>query len=340
MSEEMEMVEVGYKLSSEEHGPRELVENAGLAEAAGFSFAMISDHYHPWTSKEGQSPFVWGALGGISQSTDKMQIATGVTCPTIRIHPAIIAQAAATAAALLPGRFVLGVGSGENLNEHILGDRWPPAPVRIEMLEEAVEVIRTLWKGGMQDHYGWYYIVENAQVFSLPDENPPIAIAAEDEISAELAGRAGDGLINPGSNAEKVIGIFRDSGGAGKPAYIEFSACYHEDEAKARRIAHEYWPVPAFPGELSREIPTHTHFEQLAEAFSEDAVTEKVITGPDPSKYIEKIQKYADMGYDHICIHQVGPNQQEFFRFAEEQILPEFAKSTGTSPSRAEAGTR
>lgn len=168
------MVEIGYKLSCEEHGAPDLVCNARQAEDAGFAFAMISDHYLPWTTRQGESPFVWAVIGGISQVTAELRLLTGVTCPTVRIHPGIIAQAAATAAAMMPGRFALGLGSGEYLNEHVFGDRWPPAPVRIEMLEEAVEVIRLLWKGGVQNYYGAFYALENAEIFSLPEVLPDL----------------------------------------------------------------------------------------------------------------------------------------------------------------------
>ncbi len=297
---------------------------------------MISDHYHPWIGGQGESPFAWSVLGGIALATERIQIATGVTCPTVRHHPALVAQAAATVAVMLPDRFHLGVGSGENLNEHIYGDKWPPAPVRIEMLAEAVEIIRTLWQGGMQDYYGRYYTVENARIFTLPEESLPIAIASEGQKSADLAGRIGDGLVNPGLHPEMVIQTFQDAGGHGRPCYIEFSACYAADEGEARRTAHAQWPVPAFPGELSRDLPTHTHFEELAGMMSEEQVAEKVVTGPDPQKYIDKIQRFMDIGYDHICIHQIGSDQQGFMQFAEEQILPEFGK-VAPAPSRAEA---
>src|SRR6187431_2651591 len=168
------MVEIGYKLSSEEFPADRLVENAVAAEAAGFSFALISDHYHPWIDKQGQSPFVWGVIGAIASATRRIELGTGVTCPTMRIHPAIIAQAAATAAQLMPGRFFLGVGSGENLNEHILGDKWPPVDTRHQMLEEAIELMRLLWQGGEQSFDGDYFLVENARLYSLPDEPPAI----------------------------------------------------------------------------------------------------------------------------------------------------------------------
>jgi coenzyme F420-dependent glucose-6-phosphate dehydrogenase len=147
-------VEFGYNLSSEEHSPNDLVKNAQRAEEVGFEFALISDHYHPWLERQGHSPFVWSVIGGIAHTTQRLRLGTGVTCPIMRIHPAIIAQAAATAAAMMPGRFFFGIGSGENLNEHIFGDPWPPAPVRLEMLEEAVEIIRELWTGEEISHYG------------------------------------------------------------------------------------------------------------------------------------------------------------------------------------------
>src|SRR5687767_3809814 len=205
-------MELGYALSSEEHGPRELVEHARAAEETGFTFALISDHFHPWVDKQGQSPFVWSVIGGIAEATEELRLGTGVTCPTIRIHPAIVAQAAATSAAMLPGRFFLGVGTGENLNEHVLGDRWPETEVRQEMLEEAVAVIRLLWQGGQQSHRGRYYTVENARLYTLPEQPTPIMVAAGGPKAAELAGRIGDGFI--GTSAEReLLATFDRAGG-------------------------------------------------------------------------------------------------------------------------------
>src|SRR6185369_11331827 len=189
-------MEIGYSLSSEESPPHDLVRYARAAEDAGFSFALISDHFHPWTSTQGQSPFVWSVIGAISHATRRLAVGTGVTCPIMRIHPAILAQAAATAAAMMPGRFFLGVGTGENLNEHILGEHWPPIETRQEMLVEAIEVMRLLWRGGNQSHDGRYYTVENARLYSLPENRPQVMIAAVGKRSAKLAGRIGDGLIS------------------------------------------------------------------------------------------------------------------------------------------------
>ena len=315
------MTEIGYALSSEEHPPNDLVRYARRAEETGFTFALISDHYHPWVDRQGHSPFVWSVIGGISQSTERLRVGTGVTCPTIRIHPAVIAQAAATAAAMMPGRFFLGVGSGENLNEHILGDRWPPTDVRLEMLEEAVEVIRLLWQGGTKSHWGRYYMVENARVYTLPEEAPQIMVASSGAKSGELAGRIGDGLVGT-SPSEEVFQAFEAGGGSGKPRYGQITVCWAEDEAEARRTAYEVWPNAGVKGELSQELPSPAHFEQAAQMVTEDDVAESIVCGPDPERHLEMIRTYADAGYDHVYVHQVGPDQEGFFRFYEAEVLP------------------
>src|SRR5215213_8073772 len=214
------MAEIGYSLSCEEHAPKDLVRYAQQAEEAGFSYAMISDHFHPWIAQQGQSPFVWSVIGAIAQATERLCLGTGVTCPTIRMHPALVAQAAATAATLLPGRFWLGVGTGESLNEHIVGGYWPRTDVRREMLAEAVEVIRLLWHGGVRSHRGRYYTVENAQLYTLPEQLPPILIAAGGSRAAAMAGRIGDGIITVGGEAT-LVDTFTALGGAGKPRHTE-----------------------------------------------------------------------------------------------------------------------
>ena len=317
------MAEIGYAISSEEHAPRDILHHARRAEEAGFPFALISDHFHPWVDRQGHSPFVWSVLGGIAHATERLRIGTGVTCPMIRIHPAIIAHATATIAAMMPGRFFLGVGTGENLNEHILGDRWPPHDVRSEMLEEAVAVIRLLWQGGEQTHRGRHYTVENARLYTLPEEPPPIMVAGSGPRAARLAGRIGDGLINTAPDAE-VRETFERAGGAGKPRYAQMTVCWAADEAQARRTAFEIWPNGGLKGELSQELPTPAHFEQAAKLVTEEMVAEEVVCGPDPEPHIAKIQAYVDAGYDHIYVHQVGPDQEGFFRFYEREILPRF----------------
>jgi G6PDH family F420-dependent oxidoreductase len=197
-------MKIGYFLSSEEWGPRDLVAQAVKAQEAGFEGLWISDHYHPWNDKQGHSPFVWSTIGGIAQATEGMKVTTAVTCPTIRIHPAIIAQAAATSAVMLDGNFVLGLGSGEALNEHILGDAWPEADERLEMLEEAVEVIRTLWQGGVHDHRGRHYRVAHARVYDLPAQPPPIVISGFGPKAIKVAARIGDGFCTVGPDADAV----------------------------------------------------------------------------------------------------------------------------------------
>jgi len=312
------MPEFGYALSSEEHPPLDLVRNAKAAEDAGFQFAMISDHFHPWVDAQGQSPFVWGVIGGIAQATDRIQLGTGVTCPTIRLHPAIVAHAAATSAAMMPGRFFLGVGTGENLNEHVLGDKWPAADERVELLEEAIEVIRLLWKGGFQSFRGEYYEVEQARLYTLPDEPPPLAVAAAKPVAAELAGRAGDALINVAPDGE-AIEAFEQSGGAGKPKYGQVTVCWADSEEAARKTIKDVWPNAGLEGDLSQELATPVLFEQATELV-DDKDLESLPAGPDPDPYLESIREYADAGYTHIYFHQVGRDQDGFFRFWREEL--------------------
>ena len=314
------MTEFGYALSSEEHPPNDLVRNAQRAEAAGFGFAAISDHFHPWVDQQGHAPFVWSVLGAISHATSTLKLGTGVTCPTVRVHPAIIAQAAATVAAMMPGRFFLGVGSGENLNEHILGDHWPPAPVRQEMLGEAVAVMRQLWEGGYQSFDGAYYTVENARIYTLPAEPPPIIVAAGGPAAATLAGATGDGLWAVAPEAE-LIEKFTEAGGSG-PKYGQVTVCWAPDEDSAKKTAYEWWPNAGLGGELSQELPLPRHFEQAAQLITPDDLAEKLPLGPDPDRHVEAIKAFVDAGYDHVYIHQIGPDQEGFFDFFTRELGP------------------
>jgi coenzyme F420-dependent glucose-6-phosphate dehydrogenase len=318
------MVQIGYALSCEEHAPNDLVRHARGAEEAGFSFALISDHYHPWIDRQGHSPFVWSVIGGIAQATQRLRLGTGVTCPIMRYHPTIVAQAAATSAAMMPGRFFLGVGSGENLNEHILGEGWPSAPTRIEMLEEAIEIIRLLWQGGEHSFDGTYFTVDHARLYTLPDAPPPLYVAAAGPLAATLAGQVGDGLITTSPEAS-VYEAFTSSGGSEKPWYGQISACWAADEATAVKTAHEWWATAAVPGELSQELPLPRHFEQAAQMITEDDVAKAVVCGPDPEKHRAEIQKYIDNGCEYVYIHQVGPDQDGFFDFYKREVLPKFS---------------
>lgn len=315
------MTTIGYALSAEEHPPADLVTYARAAEESQFEFALVSDHFHPWIDRQGQSPFVWSVLGGIAQATKRLRVGTGVTCPTTRIHPAIVAQAAATVAAMMPGRFFLGVGTGENLNEHILGGPWPSAAVRLDQLEEAIEVIRALWEGEQVEHYGTHYTVEQARLYTLPPEPPPIYLAAKGKRSAETAARIGDGLIGVGPDDDPVE-AFEAAGGKDKPKYGQIHVCWAADEAEARRTAHQWWPNVAMKGELGVELPLPRHFEQAAEMVREEDVARSVTCGPDPEAHIQAIRRLTEAGYDHVYVHQIGPDQHGFFRFYEDEVLP------------------
>jgi G6PDH family F420-dependent oxidoreductase len=315
------MITLGYKLSSEEQPAPDLVRQAQMAEDTGFGFALISDHYHPWIERQGQSPFVWSVLGAIAQATERLAVGTAVTCPSMRIHPAIIAQAAATTATLMPGRFFLGVGTGENLNEHVVGQGWPETEVRQARLEEAIAVIRLLWKGGNQSHRGRHFTVENARLYSLPDTPPPLYVAVGGPRTADLAGRCADGMIATDPDAS-LIAAFDRAGGTGKPRYAELTVCWARDEATARQTAREHWPTSAMDSSLSWELPLPTHFEAVAELVTEDQVAESVTCGPDPERHLAAIRTYARAGYDHICVHQVGNDQKGFFEFYAREILP------------------
>jgi coenzyme F420-dependent glucose-6-phosphate dehydrogenase len=315
------MAAIGYTLSSEEFGPNELVRFARRAEEVGFDFLSISDHFHPWVDRQGNSPFVWAVIGGVAQVTQRIDVVTGVTCPTMRIHPAVVAQAAATAATMLPGRFGLGVGSGEALNEHIVGERWPETAVRQERLSEAVEVIRNLWEGGLVSHQGTHYTVENARIYTLPDELPPILVAAAGPRATELAGRIGDGFFGLLPDPE-VIRQFERAGGEGKPRYGQVHVCWAEGEAEAKSTALEWWPNAVVGGNLSWELPLPSHFEDATAWADEDDVAEAIVCGPDPERHVAAIRELIDAGYDHVYFHQVGPDQEGFLEFAERELLP------------------
>jgi G6PDH family F420-dependent oxidoreductase len=317
------MIRLGYALSSEEHGPSELVALARRAEEAGFEYALVSDHFHPWTDRQGESPFVWSVIGGIAETTERLELGTGVTCPTMRIHPAIVAQAAATAAAMMPGRFFLGVGTGENLNEHVLGQRWPSADIRREMLEEAIDVIRALWTGELITHRGRWYHVEDARIYSLPDEPPPIAIAAGGEQAAKLAGRVGDALISTAPDRE-LVDAYESAGGRGR-RYGQLTVCVADDEDEAKQIAYEWWPNAALKGPLAQELAQPAHFEAAAEMVTPEDVAGAVVCSADADRHAEKLEEFADAGFDHVYVHQVGPDQEAFFRLYEQELLPRFA---------------
>jgi G6PDH family F420-dependent oxidoreductase len=313
-------MKIGYFLSSEENSPSDLVKQAKQAQEAGFHALWISDHYHPWNDEQGHSGFVWSMIGAISQVTD-LRVTTGVTCPTIRIHPAIIAQAAATSAVLLPGGFNLGVGSGEALNEHILGDKWPEAEVRLELLEEAVEVMRALWRGGQQSHRGRHYTVENATLYDLPDEPPPVLVSAFGPKALEVAARIGDGFVTMSPDKD-AIDSYREQGGKG-PVHAGTKVCYGPSQEEALKTVLRLWPNEGLPGELAQILPTPMHFDQACELVSAEHI--KTPAGPDIDAHVESLRQYEEAGVDELYVQQVGPDKDAFFSEWASEVLPRFA---------------
>ncbi len=318
-------MELGVGFSSEELGPNEIVRSAALAEEVGFTTAWVSDHYHPWIDAQGESPFVWSVLGGIADATERLRFGTGVTCPIMRIHPAILAQAAATTQHMCDGRFWFGVGTGEALNEHILGLKWPETDVRLQMLEEAVDVIRTLWQGGVHSHYGPFFSVENARIYTLPATLPPIYVSAFGPKAMDLAARIGDGVVSTKPDAE-LLQRYDQHGGPG-PKLAQLKVAWAERAEKGADLAFERWPTSGLSGELSQELPSPKHFEQAASAVHKEDVVSTFPCGPDAEEHISAIRKYADAGYDEVYITQVGPDQEGFLRFYEREVLPAFAES-------------
>jgi coenzyme F420-dependent glucose-6-phosphate dehydrogenase len=327
-------IQIGYALISEEHSPEQLINNAQQAEKAGFKFALVSDHFHPWIDNQGQSPFVWSILGALSQATKSIQIGTGVTCPTMRYHPAIVAQAAATVATMMPNRFFLGLGTGENLNEHITGMRWPDYDMRASMLEEAVKIIRTLWKGKVTTYYGRFYIIDNARIYTLPEKTPQILIAASGKNSARLAGQIGDGLITTSEDPDIIKEFKAANKNKDSQCYGYLSVCYADDEEKARKLAVEQWPNAGLPGELGQELKTSKHFEQAAHLVNEETIAKQVICGSDIELHIKQIQKSIERGINRIYIHQIGPEQEKLLKVYEAEVLPFFQSKNSKKPNK------
>ncbi len=315
-------VKIGYFLSAEEATPLELVERGRQAEQAGFAALWISDHFHPWNDEQGQSPFVWSVLGALSQVCS-LPVTTAVTCPTMRMHPVVVAQAAATSAVLTEGRFTLGVGSGEALNEQVIGAGWPLADQRLEMLEEAVEVMRRLWSGEVVTHRGRHYTVEHARLYTLPDVPPQVYVSAFGPKALEVAARIGDGFISTSPDADSVR-RFDELTGGGRPKQAGFKVCYDSDEKRALETAHRLWPNSGLSGELSQVLRTPEHFMQASSSVTPEQVGEAIVCSSDPQRHLDKIQEYADAGFDEVYVSQVGPDQEPFFSFYATEVLPRF----------------
>ena len=319
---EREMPKFGFALSSEEAEPMDLVRLAELAERAGFDFCSISDHYHPWVPQQGHSPFVWGVIGGVAARTQKIFIGTGVTCPILRIHPAIIAQAAATAAAMMGGRFYLGLGTGEALNEHVIGVRWPSGRERLERLEEAIEILQRLFTGDNVNHDGRYYTVEDARLYTRTAIPPKILVAAAAPGSARLAASV-DGLIATGPD-EEVFEVFEKAGGKDKPRLGQITVCWDEDEERAKKTARDQWPATVLSWDSRSTIPTPEIFAEATKDAKADDIAKSIICGASKDRLVDEARKYAKAGFDHIYFHQVGSTgqQEKFIEFAQSELLP------------------
>ncbi|MBW8486415.1 TIGR03557 family F420-dependent LLM class oxidoreductase [Actinomadura parmotrematis] len=309
---------IGYKLFAEAYDPKEIVRQAVEAERAGFDFVEISDHYHPWLESHGHSGFAWSILAAIAARTEKLEIMTGVTCPFVRYHPAIIAQAAATTQILSDGRFTLGVGSGERLNEHVVGGGWPSASVRHEMFVEALEIIRLLWGGGYQSYEGQHLELEDARVFDLPDALPPIVVAAGGKRAAGIAAELGDGMFNTVADAE-VVQAYTGEGGKG-PKYCEVPVSWAPDEKDAVASAHRLMRFGLSGWKVQAELPNVVNFEAASTFVTEDDIRENVGCGPDPETHLAAARKFVDAGFDTLTLMNSGPDPDGFLRFYADEL--------------------
>ncbi|MER8097546.1 LLM class F420-dependent oxidoreductase [Streptomyces goshikiensis] len=316
------MVRFGYTMMTEQAGPRELVEHVAAAERAGFDFSVTSDHYSPWLAAQGHSPYAWSVLGAAAQATTTIPLMTYVTCPTVRYHPAVVAQKAATLQLLSEGRFRLGLGSGENLNEHVVGPGWPAAHVRLGMLEEAVEIIRALFAGGGVNHHGQYFDVENARLWDLPEQPPPIGVAVSGDRSCDLAGRLADLVIAIDPERE-LLEAFDRAGGAGKPRVGQLAVCYDPDRDAAVARAHEQFRWSAGGWRVNAELPGPAAFDQAARYVRPEDTAESIPCGDGTDEFVDAVRPFADAGFTEIALVQVGgAHQRPFIDWAESVLLP------------------
>jgi G6PDH family F420-dependent oxidoreductase len=314
-------MQIGYKLMAEGFGPRELIRQAVRAEEAGFDFVEISDHYHPWLEVQGHSPFAWTVLGAIAARTQRLGLATGVTCPSVRYHPAIIAQAAATLAIVSEDRFTLGVGAGERLNEHVVGQGFPSVRGRHERLVEALDIINLLWQGGYQSYEGKHLQLEDAQVFDLPERLPVIAVAAGGKDAAELAATHGGGLFATEPRRD-LVEAYAAKGGQG-PKYAEIPVAWAPSAKAAVEAAHETsrWSLSGW--RVMSELPNPANFEAASETVRLEDVADQFAHGPDAAPYVEAFRTYAEAGYDHLVFMNAGPDPDGFLDFFAKELRPE-----------------
>ncbi len=315
------MIQLGYKLMTEEHGPRALVENAVRAEAAGFDFVSISDHFHPWVEAQGHAPFAWSVLGAIAQVTNKIAITTGLTCPIIRYHPAIIAQAAATIAVMSNHRFTLAVGAGERLNEHVTGAVWPPAPERHEMLSEAIDIFRLLWSGDVCSHIGTYFEIDHARLYDLPDAEIPIVVGVSGPESVRLAAEKADGIMATEAKSELTQG-YRSRIDHPAPCYTEVILAYAPTEEEGLAMAVERFSFSALGWAVNSELPSPHSFEAATKFVRAEDLKESIAAGPDVEKHVAAVKKYVDAGFDHLTLLGIGPDQEAFIDFFKNELQP------------------
>ncbi|MGY1829574.1 TIGR03557 family F420-dependent LLM class oxidoreductase [Geodermatophilus sp. SYSU D01180] len=303
-------MQVGLKLATEAFPPEEIVRQTVRAEEAGFDFVEMSDHYHPWLDVQGHSGFTWSMLGAMAAKTERIGLVTGVTCPIIRYHPAVIAQAAATVQILAEGRFTLGIGAGERLNEHVVGTGWPAVHVRHEMLREALQIIRLLWQGGYQTFEGRYLQLEDARVFDLPDELPVIAVASGGHNASELAAEYGDGLFAT-EPREDLVAAFRDAGGKG-PLYAEVPMAWAQDEESAveEALKTSRWALTGW--KVMSELPNPVNFDAASRTVKAEDIRGQFSVGPDLDVHVQQAQPYVDAGFDHLVLQNVGPDPDGF----------------------------
>ncbi|HYH61144.1 MAG TPA: TIGR03557 family F420-dependent LLM class oxidoreductase [Solirubrobacterales bacterium] len=311
-------MQIGFKLFAEAFGPNELVSQAQRAEQAGFDFVEISDHFHPWLDSHGHSPFAWSVLASIAAKTERLELVTGVTCPSIRYHPAIVAQAAATTQILSGGRFTLGVGAGERLNEHVVGKGWPEVGNRHRMFREALEIIRKLWEGGYRSYRGEFLSIEDARVFDLPDELPPIVVAGGGPQAAKVAAELGDGLFATDPDSD-LIQAYADAGGEGLK-YSEVPLAWAPDTEEAAESAHGLFRFGILDWNVLPELPNPKNFESATEAITTDHMKEAFACGPDVDRHLEVAKDFVDAGFDHLALISAGPDLDGFFEFFASEL--------------------
>ncbi|MBY5161397.1 TIGR03557 family F420-dependent LLM class oxidoreductase [Salsipaludibacter albus] len=314
------MARYGFTLFSELNGPRAMLDQARAAEEGGFDFLGMSDHFHPWLSRHTDSPFAWSALGAVAAATESIDLVTLVTCPTVRYHPALIAQAAATVALISDGRFTLGLGAGENLSEHVVGRGWPPVDVRHEMLAEAIQIIRALWTGEWTTFRGEHLTVEDARLHTLPDELPRIGVAGSGPAALEILREHGDELITDGPDPD-VVEQFRDVRPDGT-VWTQVPMAWDPDHDVALDHAHNFaFSAPGW--KVMAELPNIPGFDAVADLVDDDMVQDLVLTGDDPAPVIDTITRAVESGHDNVAVVQVGPQRtEEFQRWWGEEVRP------------------